>query len=172
MCLYKHCRIPAARCVPIWTCATPDRLVFLVMRLGFSIGDRLPNIITGSHSILSWVIRRANESFCIALLCLASRASYYRTLLESMELLTMASYFHSDNILRSVLEKPLVTASTTILTLFLVIITLDWLNYQKQRRRLGNIPIVGDAAYLWQRLRWTESRSNLKQVFQRGYNTV
>ncbi|KAL6895119.1 cytochrome P450 [Trichoderma evansii] len=78
---------------------------------------------------------------------------------------------HFHNILRGILEKPFATASATILIPVLVIITLDWLNYQKQRRRLGNIPIVGDAPYLWQRLRWTENHSNLKEVFQRGYNT-
>lgn len=90
----------------------------------------------------------------------------------AMEIFTVASSIDLHNLLQSVSEKPLVTASTTILISIITIISLDWLNYQKQRRRLGNIPIVGDAPYLWQRLRWTENQSNLKEVFQRGYNNV
>ncbi|KAL6862018.1 cytochrome P450 [Trichoderma novae-zelandiae] len=73
--------------------------------------------------------------------------------------------------LQSAVDRPFVAAAITILTPILLIVFFDWLNYQQQRRRLGNIPIVGDAPYLWKRLRWTENESNLKGVFQRGYDT-
>lgn len=74
--------------------------------------------------------------------------------------------------LQSALDKPFVAAAVSILISVVSVIFLDWFNYQQQRRRLGNIPIVGDAPYLWKRLRWTENETNLKGVFQRGYDTV
>ncbi|KAL6875910.1 cytochrome P450 [Trichoderma longibrachiatum] len=73
--------------------------------------------------------------------------------------------------LQSALDRPFATAAVTILISIVSIAFLDWLNYQHQRSRLGKIPIVGDAPYLWKRLRWTENESNLKGVFQRGYDT-
>ncbi|KAK4068261.1 uncharacterized protein Triagg1_7504 [Trichoderma aggressivum f. europaeum] len=74
-------------------------------------------------------------------------------------------------ILQRAAESPVATAAVVVCSSLLLIIFLDWLNYQKQRKRLGDIPIVGDAPYLWKRLRWTENESNLKGVFQRGYDT-
>ncbi|KAH0490122.1 hypothetical protein TgHK011_001605 [Trichoderma gracile] len=73
--------------------------------------------------------------------------------------------------LENALDKPLIAAAVSILISILSVVFFDWLNYQQQRRRLGNIPIVGDAPYLWKRLRWTENEINLKGVFQRGYDT-
>jgi hypothetical protein len=90
----------------------------------------------------------------------------------TMERPTMIPFTEIGYILQSALDRPLTTAAIAIWILVLVILTLDWLNYQKQRRQLGTIPIVGDAPYLWKRLRWTENESNLKGVFQRGYDKV
>ncbi|KAL7811118.1 cytochrome P450 [Trichoderma gracile] len=73
--------------------------------------------------------------------------------------------------LQNALDKPLIATAVSILISILSVVFFDWLNYQEQRRRLGNIPIVGDAPYLWKRLRWTENETNLKGVFQRGYDT-
>ncbi|PNP50308.1 hypothetical protein THARTR1_09016 [Trichoderma harzianum] len=74
-------------------------------------------------------------------------------------------------ILQSAAENPAATAAVVVCSSILLILFFDWLNYQKQRRRLGNIPIVGDAPYLWKRLRWTENESDLNGVLQRGYDT-
>ncbi|KAL7929946.1 cytochrome P450 [Trichoderma chlorosporum] len=68
-------------------------------------------------------------------------------------------------------ESPIAVVAAIVCSPILLIIFFDWLNYQKQRKRLGNIPIVGDAPYLWKRLRWTENESNLNGVLQRGYDT-
>ncbi|RFU78081.1 cytochrome p450 [Trichoderma arundinaceum] len=68
-------------------------------------------------------------------------------------------------------ERPFPATAIAICILALVVMALDWVKYQKQRKRLGNIPIVGDAPYLRRRLRWTENESNMKGVFQRGYDT-
>ncbi|OPB46123.1 hypothetical protein A0O28_0062440 [Trichoderma guizhouense] len=62
-------------------------------------------------------------------------------------------------------------AAVVVASSILLILFFDWLNYQKQRKRLGNIPVVGDAPYLWKRLRWTENESNLNGVLQCGYDT-
>lgn len=70
------------------------------------------------------------------------------------------------------LEKPLVGAASVVAAIVLLVVFLDYLHYQQQRRRLGDIPIVGDAPYLWRRLRWTENEANFLGVIQRGYNTV
>jgi len=67
---------------------------------------------------------------------------------------------------------PLVSIGLTILIPVLIILLLDYLNYQRQRKRLGNVAIVGDAPYLWRRLRWTENEVNLRGVLQRGYQSV
>ncbi|OTA04137.1 hypothetical protein A9Z42_0047190 [Trichoderma parareesei] len=72
---------------------------------------------------------------------------------------------------QSAVDRPFTAAAVSILISIVSVVLFDWLNYQKQRRRLGNIPIVGDAPYLWKRLRWTENESNLKGVFQSGYDT-
>ncbi|KAH0527419.1 hypothetical protein TsFJ059_002423 [Trichoderma semiorbis] len=74
-------------------------------------------------------------------------------------------------ILRLAVESPVAAAAVVVGSSILLILFFDWLNYQKQRKRLGNIPVVGDAPYLWKRLRWTENESNLNGVFQRGYDT-
>ena len=70
------------------------------------------------------------------------------------------------------MDMPLVSTALTILVPVLIIIFLDYLNYERQRKRLGNVAIVGDAPYLWRRLRWTENEANLRGVLQRGYETV
>ncbi|KOS22824.1 Ent-kaurene oxidase [Escovopsis weberi] len=72
------------------------------------------------------------------------------------------------------LELPTTPGSIAGLGLaaFVLTVTLfDYLNYQRQRRKLGNVDIVGDAPYLWRRLRWTENESNFRAVIQRGYDT-
>ncbi|KAL6821927.1 cytochrome P450 [Trichoderma sp. SZMC 28015] len=74
-------------------------------------------------------------------------------------------------ILRRAVESPVATTAVVVASSILLVVFLDWLNYQNQRKRLGNIPIVGDASYLWKRLRWTENESNLNGVLQRGYDT-
>ncbi|KAL7905949.1 cytochrome P450 [Trichoderma velutinum] len=76
-----------------------------------------------------------------------------------------------QDILQRAVESPATTAAVVFVSSILLILFFDWLNYQKQRKRLGNIPIVGDAPYLWKRLRWTENESNLNGVLQRGYDT-
>ncbi|PTB62203.1 cytochrome P450 [Trichoderma citrinoviride] len=73
--------------------------------------------------------------------------------------------------LQNAWERPFVAAAISILIPVISVVFFDWLNYQQQRRRLGNIPIVGDAPYLWKRLRWTENEADLKGVIQRGYDT-
>ncbi|KAL7942006.1 cytochrome P450 [Trichoderma barbatum] len=72
---------------------------------------------------------------------------------------------------QSVLQSQMAIAAIVVCSPILLVLFLDWLNYQKQRKRLGNIPVVGDAPYLWRRLRWTENESNLKGVLQHGYDT-
>lgn len=75
-------------------------------------------------------------------------------------------------LLQRAVESPVATTAVVVGSSILLILFFDWLNYQKQRKRLGNIPVVGDAPYLWKRLRWTENESNLNGVLQRGYDTV
>ncbi|KAK4060899.1 hypothetical protein Trihar35433_9824 [Trichoderma harzianum] len=74
-------------------------------------------------------------------------------------------------LLQRAVESPVATTAVVVGSSILLILFFDWLNYQKQRKRLGNIPVVGDAPYLWKRLRWTENESNLNGVLQRGYDT-
>ncbi|KAF3074455.1 Cytochrome P450 monooxygenase afvE [Trichoderma lentiforme] len=74
-------------------------------------------------------------------------------------------------ILQRAVESPVAATAVVVASSILLILFFDWLNYQKQRKRLGNIPVVGDAPYLWKRLRWTENESNLNGVLQRGYDT-
>lgn len=71
------------------------------------------------------------------------------------------------------LDNPLYSLATAVFALILVVVVSDYLDYVNQRRRLGgDIPIVGDAPYIWRRLRWTEAQSNLRNVLQRGYDNV
>ncbi|CAH0018884.1 unnamed protein product [Clonostachys rhizophaga] len=67
-----------------------------------------------------------------------------------------------------VLDRPWISTGVFIPLLILLI---DYLNYYRLRRRLGNIPVVGDASYLWRRLRWTETDASFQKVFQKGYDT-
>lgn len=68
-----------------------------------------------------------------------------------------------------VLNRPWISTGIFIPLLILLI---DYLNYYRLRKRLGNIPVVGDASYLWRRLRWTETDASFQKVFQKGYDTV
>ena len=79
---------------------------------------------------------------------------------------------YRDYIPKSMPTTPLGIASLGISAFVLMVVFLDYLTYQRQRRRLGNVAIVGDAPYLWRRLRWTENESNFRKVIQRGYDTV
>jgi hypothetical protein len=74
----------------------------------------------------------------------------------------------------ALMRTPILGAVVVICSLlFLVVLALDYLYYQRLRKGLGpDIPIVGDAPYLWRRLRWTESEVNLRGVLQRGYDSV
>ncbi|CAI6098853.1 unnamed protein product [Clonostachys chloroleuca] len=67
-----------------------------------------------------------------------------------------------------VLDRPWISTGIFITLLILLI---DYLNYYRLRKRLGNIPVVGDASYLWRRLRWTETDASFQKVFQKGYDT-
>lgn len=66
-----------------------------------------------------------------------------------------------------------ISNSGLVVAIILVVLSLDYAHYARQRRRLGNIAVVGDASYLWRRfMRWTEDKSGLLHAFQRGYDTV
>ncbi|OAA41284.1 Cytochrome P450 [Metarhizium rileyi] len=67
-------------------------------------------------------------------------------------------------------EKPVYTILVAVSTFCLIVVSSDYLDYAAQRRRIRGIATVGDAPYIWRRLRWTESQSNLRGVLQRGYN--
>jgi hypothetical protein len=54
----------------------------------------------------------------------------------------------------------------------LIVLSLDYLNSRRQRWRVGNVAIVGDASYITRRLRRSESDTNFLDMFQRGYDTV
>lgn len=133
--------------------------------------------VFGDRMVEYGYMLRKKKTPLIRVACLANHASYenFKTeaiMMEQNNSLSMMATTVFGYIPQSVLETPIVTAAVVICIPILVILFLDWLNYQNQRRRLGNIPIVGDAPYLWKRLRWTENESNLKGVFQRGYDTV
>ncbi|RYP13674.1 hypothetical protein DL767_010632 [Monosporascus sp. MG133] len=76
-----------------------------------------------------------------------------------------------DHFPQNLLDKPWAGAAVAVSIIILIILFIDHLNYQKQRKRLGDIAIVGDAPYLWRRLRWTENEVNFRNVIQRGYDT-
>ncbi|KAK5988147.1 Cytochrome P450 monooxygenase verB [Cladobotryum mycophilum] len=78
---------------------------------------------------------------------------------------------YRDYISQRILASPVGIAGLGVSAFVLMVVFLDYLTYQRQRRRLGNVPIVGDAPYLWRRLRWTENESNFRSVIQRGYDT-
>ncbi|TFB01502.1 Cytochrome P450 monooxygenase afvE [Trichoderma ghanense] len=119
------------------------------------VGD----ISRGLRTIMGWIeLWNARQSFG----CIAMDPSHR----HNMTATTVFGYK-----LQSALDKPFVAAAVSILISVVSVIFLDWFNYQQQRRRLGNIPIVGDAPYLWKRLRRTENETNLKGVFQHGYDT-
>ena len=50
------------------------------------------------------------------------------------------------------MAMPLTSTALTVWVLNLIILSLDYLNYVKQRKRLGDIPVVGDSSYLWRHL--------------------
>nr|A0A1U9YI05.1 RecName: Full=Cytochrome P450 monooxygenase verB; AltName: Full=Verticillin biosynthesis cluster protein B [Clonostachys rogersoniana]AQZ42168.1 putative cytochrome P450 [Gliocladium sp.] len=66
------------------------------------------------------------------------------------------------------MARPWLSASVLITA---VILLVDYLNYYRLRKRLGGIPVVGDASYFWRRIRWTESDTNFQKVIQHGYDT-
>ncbi|KAF2092849.1 cytochrome P450 [Rhizodiscina lignyota] len=67
--------------------------------------------------------------------------------------------------------RPLASGALVVLSLVLIILYLDYLNYHKQRKRLGDVPILGDESYIRRRLRLTSAQVNLRKVLQRGYDT-
>ncbi|KAL2759308.1 hypothetical protein ACRALDRAFT_1067835 [Sodiomyces alcalophilus JCM 7366] len=76
-----------------------------------------------------------------------------------------------DHVPHILLNSPLAGAGVAVSVIISIIVLLDYLQYQKQRRRLGDVAIVGDASYLRRRLRWTENEVNFRGVLQRGYDT-
>lgn len=77
-----------------------------------------------------------------------------------------------DYIPQALLSTPLAYTFLASWILLLLILLLDYLNYEKQRKRLGNVAVVGDAPYIWRRLRWTENEVNFRNILQRGYDNV
>jgi hypothetical protein len=64
------------------------------------------------------------------------------------------------------------TNTGLVLAIIIIIFSLDYVNYARQRNKLNGLAIVGDAPYLSRRLRWTEKGKDLQDALQRGYDTV
>ncbi|KAK0758270.1 hypothetical protein N5P37_009572 [Trichoderma harzianum] len=128
-----------------------------------SASSLLGDISRGLRTIMGWIELCTTESFLWNPFIEAF--TMWQNDLLSMEK-TILRY-----LLQRAVENPVATTAVVVGSSILLILFFDWLNYQKQRKRLGNIPVVGDAPYLWKRLRWTENESNLNGVLQRGYDT-
>lgn len=77
---------------------------------------------------------------------------------------------HAPALINTTMFSALLVICSSLLPLVLI---LDYLYYYRLRKELGpDIPIVGDAPYIWRRLRWTENEVNFRGVLQRGYDSV